>query len=69
MAIEQNCIWCGVVIALLLLVILLPLTFSYIEYFEYGLIQRATTGAVDTSKVYATGRYALGPDRHFIKYQ
>jgi len=69
MAIEQNCIWCGVVTALLLLVILLPLTFSYIEYFEYGLIQRATTGAVDTSEVYATGRYALGPDRHFIKYQ
>ena len=27
------------------------------------------TGSVDTSQVYSNGRYNLGPDRRFIKYQ
>jgi len=64
----------GTVIALcaccacLLFLILLPLSFSYIEYYEYGLAQRKSTGAVDTSEVYASGRYIVGPDKHFIKY-
>ena len=58
---------CG--IGLLLLVILLPLSFSYVEYHEYGLKQRKSTGTVDVSKVYDSGRYAIGPDYTFIKYQ
>eukprot|EP00980_Cylindrotheca_fusiformis_P006483 scaffold1377_cov126-Cylindrotheca_fusiformis.AAC.28 len=45
----------------------LPLSFSYIEYYEYGLIQRKSTGSVDTDEVYTSGRYAIGPDRKFIK--
>lgn len=69
MPVGQIYIGCGVITALILLVVLIILTFSYVEYFEYGLVQRKTTGAVDTSEVYATGRYALGPDRHFVKYQ
>ena len=69
MPVGQVYIGCGVSTALILLVVLIILTFSYVEYFEYGLVQRKTTGAVDTSEVYATGRYALGPDRHFVKYQ
>ena len=69
MPVGQVYIGCGVITALILLVVLIILTFSYVEYFEYGLVQRKTTGAVDTSEVYAAGRYALGPDRHFIKYQ
>ena len=48
---------CG--IGLLLLVILLPLSFSYVEYHEYGLKQRKSTGTVDVSKVYDSGRYAI----------
>jgi len=56
-------------LGLLLTVILVPLSFSYVEYYEYGLAQRKTTGAVDTSKVYARGRYMLGPDYKFLKYQ
>eukprot|EP00568_Trieres_chinensis_P003646 CAMPEP_0183306692 /NCGR_PEP_ID=MMETSP0160_2-20130417/13528_1 /TAXON_ID=2839 ORGANISM="Odontella Sinensis, Strain Grunow 1884" /NCGR_SAMPLE_ID=MMETSP0160_2 /ASSEMBLY_ACC=CAM_ASM_000250 /LENGTH=315 /DNA_ID=CAMNT_0025470133 /DNA_START=15 /DNA_END=962 /DNA_ORIENTATION=+ len=63
---------CGAIvlcIGLLLTVILVPLSFSYVEYYEYGLAQRKTTGAVDTSKVYARGRYLLGPDYKFLKYQ
>jgi hypothetical protein len=67
--VSKSCYICGAVSAVLLLVILLPLSFSYLDYYEYGLVQRSSTGAVDTSEVYSTGRYALGPDRHFIKYQ
>jgi len=62
-------IGCGCVCACLLLVILLPLSFSYVEYYEYGLVQRLSTGAVDTEEVYTSGRYIVGPDKHFIKYQ
>jgi hypothetical protein len=59
---------CGSVVVLLI-VIIIPLSFSYIDYYDYGLVQRKSTGSVDTDKVYSSGRYALGPDRHFIKYQ
>jgi hypothetical protein len=59
---------CGAFVVLLIL-ILVPLSFSYIDYYDYGLEQRKSTGSVDTEKVYSSGRYALGPDRHFIKYQ
>ena len=45
------------------------MSFSYVEYHEYGLKQRKSTGTVDVSKVYDSGRYAIGPDYTFIKYQ
>ena len=35
---------------------------------EYGLLQRKSTGKVDTTKVYGSGRYAVGPDA-FLKYR
>jgi hypothetical protein len=57
------------IVGVLLVVILVPMTFSYVEYYEYGLDQRKTTGSVDTSRVYAVGRHNLGPDHRFIKYQ
>jgi hypothetical protein len=60
---------CGGAVVVLLILILVPLSFSYIDYYDYGLVQRKSTGSVDTEKVYSSGRYALGPDRHFIKYQ
>ena len=61
----------GIIVAIvaLLIVILVPLSFSYVEYYEYGLKLRKTTGTVDTSKVYGRGRYFLGPDYKFLKYQ
>lgn len=49
--------------------ILIALSFSYVDYYDYGLVQRSSTGSVDTTRVYSNGRYMLGPDRHFIKYQ
>lgn len=54
---------------IVLLVLLLSLSFSYLEYYEYGLSQRKSTGSVDTSKVYSGGRYFVGPDATFIKYR
>ena len=36
-------ITCGAIVALLL-VILLPMSFTYVDYWEYGLKQRKTTG-------------------------
>lgn len=56
-------------VGFLLTVILLPLSFSYVEYYEYGLDQRKTTGSVDITKVYGKGRHSLGVDHRFIKYQ
>jgi hypothetical protein len=56
-------------VGVLLIVILVPLTFSYVEYYEYGLDQRKTTGLVNIDRIYGHGRYNLGPDHHFIKYQ
>ena len=66
---KNKAIGCCAVCCCLLLVILLPLSFSYVEYYEYGLVQRLSTGSVDTEEVYASGRYLVGPDKHFIKYQ
>jgi len=65
---KENIICICACLAFLLLVILLPLSFSYIEYYEFGLAQRISTGAVDTSEVYSSGRYLIGPDKRFIKY-
>ena len=59
----------GAFVAVLLVLILVPLSFSYIDYYDYGLVQRKTTGSVDVDNVYTNGRYMLGPDKKFVKYQ
>jgi len=59
---------CSTVGVLVFLLILLPLSFSYIDYYDYGLEQRKSTGKVNTDKVYNGGRYWLGPDKTFLKY-
>lgn len=64
-----GCAFCLGLVGVLLLVILLPLSFSYVDYYDYGLVQRKSTGSVDITEVYSNGRYALGPDKRFIKYQ
>ena len=43
----------------LLMVILVPMSLSHVEYYEYGLKKRKT-GNVDTSTVYDSGRHLLG---------
>lgn len=53
----------------LLTIILVPMSFSRIEYWEYGLQKRKTSGVVDYSRVYGAGRHLNGPLNTFIKYQ
>ena len=55
-------------VGLLLMVILVPMSLSHVEYYEYGLKKRKT-GSVDTSQVYGSGRHLVGPTYEFIKYQ
>jgi len=50
------------------LCIVIPISFSYLEYYEYGLVQRRSTGRVNIDKVYPSGRYFIGPDYKFLKY-
>ena len=66
---NKNTLMLATGVTLLVIIVLLPFSFSYVEYYEYGLTRRKTTGKVDTSKVYSRGRYFLGPDKSFIKYQ
>lgn len=47
-------------IGLLLILILVPLHFSYIDRQQYGLKRNTVTNDIDRSKVYSTGRYAWG---------
>lgn len=55
-------------IVALLLVILLPMSFSYLDFYEYGFARRRTTGTVDTSTVYQGGRHFIGPDFEFKEF-
>jgi hypothetical protein len=60
---------CGVLIVIVCLTILLPLSFGYLDYWEYGLKQNKITGEVLTDQVYGKGRYLVGPNIKFFKYQ
>jgi len=55
-------------IGALLLIILLPMSFSYLDFYEYGFARRRTTGTVDTDTVYSGGRHFLGPDFEFKEF-
>lgn len=66
---SKDCSICLAITAVLMAVILIPISFSYLEYYEYGLVQHKITGSVDTTDVYSSGRYLIGPGRRFIKYQ
>jgi len=50
----------GGVIGLLLILILVPLSFSYVEYNQYAFKKNTATSVVDTSEVYEAGTYAWG---------
>ena len=50
-------------------VICISVSFSKLEYYEYGFSKRSTTGAVDRSKVYGPGgNFYLGPDYTFVTF-
>jgi hypothetical protein len=60
---------CLLIVGILLTVILVPLAFSYLEYYEYGLVRDKTSGTVESGQVYTRGRYMLGVTKGFLTYQ
>jgi hypothetical protein len=50
------------VICIICFVVILPFSFSSLEFDEYGLRQRHTTGTVNREKVYGSGLHLVGPD-------
>lgn len=65
---EFGCIHVLVIVIGLVIAILITLSFSYVEFYEYGLVQRRSTGSVNIEKVYPGGRYFIGPDHKFLTY-
>ena len=54
------CLSCCLVVGILLTVILIPLSFSYVEWNELALRKNSLTNKVDRSEVFANGRYFWG---------
>mmetsp|Transcript_23184 Transcript_23184/g.72426 ORF Transcript_23184/g.72426 Transcript_23184/m.72426 type:complete len:345 (-) Transcript_23184:41-1075(-) len=53
----------------LLMLILLPMSFGNVEYYEYAFKKNRNTGRVNTDKVYDMGRYLVGPSITMKKFQ
>lgn len=64
----SECGACLIVTIALFVGIIIPISFSYIDYYDYGLRQRKSTSRVNSDRVYGSGRYFNGPDMRFIKY-
>lgn len=57
---------CCSLVGLILLLVLLPLSFVTLEYYEYGLKRSRTRGVVDTEVIYGPGgRWFMNPDTEF----
>ncbi|XP_002735949.1 uncharacterized protein LOC100378672 [Saccoglossus kowalevskii] len=65
----RTCILIIVGVVCVVLVVLLSISFSGVEYYQYGFPKRSSTGSVDTSKVYTAGKYAIGPDKTFKTFR
>lgn len=52
-------------IGIILTVVLVPMSFSGLDYYEYGFKKQKSTGTVNTEKVYDFGKYMIGPDFEF----
>ena len=53
----------------LLTVILVPLTYSKLEYFQHGIVQQKSTSKVDRTAVYGSGSHPIGPDYQFKVFE
>ena len=60
---------CCSLIGLILTLVLVPLSFSKVEYYEAGLVRQRSTNKVDKDKVYTAGNYYIGPDYSFETFQ
>lgn len=54
-----------VIVGVGLIVILVPMSFHGLEYYEYGFKRQKSTGSVDLSQVYTVGKHFIGPDFEF----
>ncbi|CAD5115422.1 DgyrCDS4397 [Dimorphilus gyrociliatus] len=57
-----------VAIGSILILILVPLSFSGVEYYEFAFKKRKSTGSIYREKAYDVGKYHLGPDFSFLKF-
>lgn len=66
---EKKCL-CGCisVIILFLILLLVPLSFSRVHYYELGLVKSRSTGTVNRDIVYSSGNHYIGPDNYFLIY-
>jgi hypothetical protein len=55
-------------VSLILLLVLLPLSFSYVEYDEYALKKHTVENTVETDSTYDVGRYYWGVDRTALPF-
>ena len=51
----------GSVILVLFLVIFLPISFSYLDFYHSGLVRGYISGRVNIDRVYTGGLYLVGP--------
>jgi hypothetical protein len=58
----------GSVIGAIIFAVLIGVSFSIVEFYQIGLAYNANTARVDLSRVYTSGRYALGPGFSFITF-
>ena len=59
---------CPCAVVALLMVILLPMSFQNVEYYEVAFFKRRTTGTISRDFVYEAGRHVIGPDAMFVKF-
>jgi len=64
-----NCGLLALGIACLLVVILVPMSFGDLEYYEMGFTRNKATGEVDTDTVYYGGRHFVGIMLEFKKFK
>lgn len=60
---------CLLFTGVLLTLILVPLSFSKVEYYQAGLSRQRSTNKVDKDKVYSSGNHFIGPDYTFETFQ
>ncbi len=63
-----KCICISIALAVFLTIIIVPLSFSKVHYYEIGLIKNRTTGTVDRTKIYESGYHNIGPVNEFLTY-
>lgn len=66
---KENVIFVALIILLGIFLGLLLSSFSDVHYYEYGFKKQLSTGKVDTSEVYTSGRHWVGPDYGFKKFR